>query len=356
MKTPSRKVSLTIAVACLAGAIMGSWRCGAAPTPARETNSPIPEVRANGGVHSITLPHFEPEMPAAAGREAFLAVCDSCHSPRYVVMQPPFSQHQWEATVDKMAKVYGAQMDDDQRRAIIDYLASTHGPDAKPNAAAVSGNDDSDFLSAPRVPTPVEKFPPITASSNTAELASSVSRGADLFKQDCAACHGAEGRGDGVIAPVLLPKPANLFAIRFSLERLSQVLWNGVRGTTMPSWRGLPPGDLRALAEYVQTLHPPADSTTPEPAPSEHARNLFTQNCAACHGLSGDGKGAAAATLMPPPASFKLNQPDFDLILKVLREGIPGTAMPAGPAQLSESDRAALAGFVRSIYEPAKAN
>jgi cytochrome c oxidase cbb3-type subunit 2/cytochrome c oxidase cbb3-type subunit I/II len=37
--------------------------------------------------------------------------------------------------------------------------------------------------------------------------------------------------------------------------------------------------------------------------------------------------------------------------LKVLRDGIPGTAMPSWKDQISESDREALAAFVRSLYE-----
>jgi mono/diheme cytochrome c family protein len=44
-------------------------------------------------------------------------------------------------------------------------------------------------------------------------------------------------------------------------------------------------------------------------------------------------------------------QPDADLILQLLRDGIPGTAMPSWKEQLPESDRAAIADFVRSLYE-----
>ena len=44
-------------------------------------------------------------------------------------------------------------------------------------------------------------------------------------------------------------------------------------------------------------------------------------------------------------------QPDFDYIRKVLRDGIPGTSMPVWKDQLSESDNAAVAAYVRSRYE-----
>ena len=89
--------------------------------------SPSDGPNATASVRSITLPHFEPELPTAPGRDEYLLVCVSCHSPRYVMMQPFFPQRQWEETVDKMAKVYGAQMDQDQRGSIVQYLVATHG-------------------------------------------------------------------------------------------------------------------------------------------------------------------------------------------------------------------------------------
>ena len=122
----------------------------------------------------------------------------------------------------------------------------------------------------------------------------------------------------------------------------------------MPSWRNLSEPDLNALAAFVLTLHKPANAMRTTPESSDRGRALFLQNCSPCHGLLGDGKSAIAATLTPPPANFHLKQPDFDHVMQVLQDGIPGTAMPTWRDQLSESDRAALAGFVRSLYAPTK--
>ena len=85
------------------------------------TNAPASEARQLNRVRSITLPHFEPDLPVAPGRDEYMVVCVSCHSPRYVTMQPLFPQRQWEETVDKMVKVYGAQMDQEQRQSIIGF-------------------------------------------------------------------------------------------------------------------------------------------------------------------------------------------------------------------------------------------
>ena len=313
------------------------------------TNAPASEAHQINRVRSITLPHFEPDLPVAPGRDEFMVVCVSCHSPRYVTMQPAFPQRQWEETVDKMVKVYGAQMDQEQRRSIIGYLVTIHGPNAMIQGAPAR-DEESDSISPAQLPPRSETTPLFKLAVNAPEHAKEVNRGADLFKQDCAACHGTAGRGDGLVGQVLLRKPKDLAAARFSLPLLSQVLWNGKRGTAMPSWRALPQDDLTALAAYVQTLHQPAKVAPVSPEALQHGNQIFLQNCAPCHGVSGDGKGAAATALIPEPASFKLKQPDFDYILQVLSDGIAGTAMPAWKNQISESDRRALADFVRSCF------
>jgi len=319
--------------------------CSDAASASGSTNatSHLPSVR------SITLPHFEPDLPVAPGRDEFMVVCVSCHSPRYVTMQPRFPQRQWEETVDKMVKVYGAQMDQEQRQSIVGYLVTIHGPNAAPEG---SGAHDDDFDSTPPAKSrpPPETAPLLEPASQGADRTNQVSRGAELFKQNCAACHGTDGHGDGWVAHVLLRKPKDLSATRFSLQLLSQALWNGKRGTAMSSWRALPRSDLTALAAYVQILHPPSLPETVSAEVLKQGSQVFLQNCAPCHGASGDGKGSAAASLIPEPANFRLKQPDFDYILQVVSEGIPGTAMPAWNKQISEYDRRAVAHFVRSLF------
>ena len=58
------------------------------------------------------------------GMEEFIAHCQSCHTARYVFMQPKLSRAAWEKTVDKMIKVYGAEIDSATSVKIIDYLLS----------------------------------------------------------------------------------------------------------------------------------------------------------------------------------------------------------------------------------------
>jgi len=67
---------------------------------------------------------------------------------------------------------------------------------------------------------------------------------------------------------------------------------------------------------------------------------LYRKHCLACHGLSGDGAGANAADLDPYPRDFRKGvfkytstagdaKPLREDLLRTLRNGIPGTAMPS---------------------------
>jgi cytochrome c5 len=88
------------------------------------------------GVRSVpAYPVVWPEMPAGPNKDVYLANCVTCHSQRYVLMQPPFSRKVWQAEVEKMKKTYGATtMDDKVIPQIVDYLMAVRGaaPAASP--------------------------------------------------------------------------------------------------------------------------------------------------------------------------------------------------------------------------------
>ena len=193
--------------------------------------------------------------------------------------------------------------------------------------------------------------PVLHPASDPDDLQEEVSRGGALFAANCASCHGSVGVGDGQASASLLPKPANLTAARFSDERLSSVLWNGVAGSSMPPWRQLPTEDLRALVAYIQSLHVPSALSSTQGATSlNEGESLFAANCASCHGARGAGNGPVAGALAPQPTNFHLKKPDWERVLEVLANGLPGTAMPPWKSQLSVDQRYALAEFVRSLY------
>ena len=85
-----------------------------------------------------------------------------------------------------------------------------------------------------------------------------IARATSLYAQQCAACHGAAGQGDGPAAVSLNPPPISFTdaerAARRSLFALYQVISQGVQGTSMTSFSALSENDRWALAFYVGSL------------------------------------------------------------------------------------------------------
>ena len=78
--------------------------------------------------------------------------------------------------------------------------------------------------------------------------------GRKLFQQNCAACHGAEGRGDGVAGKALSPPPSNLqWTSAMPMSNDQFLYWSVAEGgakykTAMPSFKStLKPNEIWAI-------------------------------------------------------------------------------------------------------------
>lgn len=68
------------------------------------------------------------ELKDAPGRALVEAHCVACHSLDYIQMNSPFLDRKgWEASVNKMIKVMGAPVKEDDAKAIVDYLQAAYG-------------------------------------------------------------------------------------------------------------------------------------------------------------------------------------------------------------------------------------
>ncbi|MDU9404186.1 cbb3-type cytochrome c oxidase subunit II [Pseudomonas sp. zfem004] len=208
----------------------------------------------------------------------------------------------------------------------------------------------SPIAATPQLDGPV---PGLVMPQNSRDLALALRRGPAAYALNCASCHGAQGAGDGPAAASLLPRPANLRDAAFTTERLADVLWNGRPATSMPAWRDLDSSTLAALAVYVQSLHVPKIAPA---APAEVAlgKSLFESNCASCHGIGGKGDGPAARGLSPRPTNFQAKQGNPDYLLNILRNGVPGTAMPPWKLMFSDEQQSAVVAYLRSLYQPSE--
>ncbi|WBY04046.1 cytochrome c/FTR1 family iron permease [Ramlibacter tataouinensis] len=90
-----------------------------------------------------------------------------------------------------------------------------------------------------------------------------LARAATLFRQQCASCHGAQGRGDGPAAKGMDPPASNFHDEARMRQRSPYGLYNtvtlGVGGTPMRAFGELSDADRWALAFFVAGLrHPPS--------------------------------------------------------------------------------------------------
>jgi cytochrome c oxidase cbb3-type subunit I/II len=189
-----------------------------------------------------------------------------------------------------------------------------------------------------------------TSSMAVGEAERFARRGEEVFARDCVGCHGREGKGDGPAATALTPIPRNFSTAKFSDLRLSESLWNGVRGSSMPPWNDLATGDLRGLVAYLGTIASPERPPTLSEAEKMKAQSLFAKQCAVCHGTDGSGNGPSALILFPRPTNFHELRPTTAQAETALAEGIRGTAMPRWGGKLMSDEQKLMARYVRTFF------
>ncbi|MCE3222902.1 MAG: putative Cytochrome c [Nitrospira sp.] len=96
-------------------------------------------------------------------------------------------------------------------------------------------------------------------------------RGQSIYRQHCMDCHGASGRGDGIKAPFLSPRPGNLISAATSAKtdkELLRTIAQGKSHTAMPAWQEvLSTEEQLAVLQYIRSLvrftRPPAPLVGP---------------------------------------------------------------------------------------------
>jgi cbb3-type cytochrome oxidase cytochrome c subunit/cytochrome c553 len=177
-----------------------------------------------------------------------------------------------------------------------------------------------------------------------------LARGRELYRHDCASCHGARGDGEGRGAASLHPRPTNLAGHQYTMARLSKVMWNGIAGTSMQAWRDLSAADRAALAAAVREFYKPQTEPALPADILELGAKVYSANCAQCHGEKGDGDGSAAGELSVPPSDFRGARPTVAESLRALRNGVEGTRMAPWTQRLTEAELSAVAYYVRGFY------
>ena len=88
--------------------------------------------QSDGATYSVAAyPLYTPELAPGPGRDEVQSYCSTCHSTRYITMQPPLPPETWTAEVNKMVKVMGQPIPDDVQPVIIKYLQTHYTPETR---------------------------------------------------------------------------------------------------------------------------------------------------------------------------------------------------------------------------------
>jgi cbb3-type cytochrome c oxidase subunit III len=200
--------------------------------------------------------------------------------------------------------------------------------------------------------------PAVSADQVAAARAPEALSGEALFAAKCATCHQPSGQGTAVFPPLA----ANPVVTASDPNAMIAVIVNGrtgplnVNGKTfngqMPTWKGqLSNSDIASVATYVRSAWGNNASGVTEdqvaaagsPVSAQVGAGVFAKNCAACHGANGQG-GIGPALAENP----HVNIANPTAMLTTILQG--RNVMPSWRGQLSASDIASVATFIRSSW------
>jgi mono/diheme cytochrome c family protein len=132
--------------------------------------------------------------------------------------------------------------------------------------APVMVRDSSAFASDIPVQTPAV-LPPVDIMAVSVPGDSILTKGREVFKANCASCHGENGMGDGPAGLALKPRPRNFHSQEGwtngpKISQIYKTLEEGIVRNGMASYNYMPPADRIALAHVVRSYMtgPPLDS------------------------------------------------------------------------------------------------
>ncbi|MBW4436511.1 MAG: c-type cytochrome [Pleurocapsa minor GSE-CHR-MK-17-07R] len=181
-----------------------------------------------------------------------------------------------------------------------------------------------------------------------------IALGAEIFAARCTDCHGINGAGDGPLVASGQVQNAGNFTDPASPRGQRPTEWfatvtNGRIENLMPPWaNALTEAERWAVSYYTYTMH-----YTPEQLAL--GRDVYTRECAACHGDTGLGDGPDAQFVRDGVPSL-LDQEAMALlsdrvIYNYINEGAgdPVNGMPAYADTLTEEERWAAAAYARAL-------
>lgn len=179
-----------------------------------------------------------------SGPDVWAANCGSCHRSRSL---DTYTAPQWNAIATHMGLV--ARLTPDETRAVREFLVGS----ARAQQSAATMRD--------LIVLPLAAREPGGGAQELRRRAPAVNpgptSGRDVFRSYCAACHGAEGRGNGPAAAAMSPRPVDLTNPNqrqaTTDSAVAEVVQNGRRG--MPAFgRMLSRAQMDSVVAYLKTI------------------------------------------------------------------------------------------------------
>jgi ubiquinol-cytochrome c reductase cytochrome c subunit len=167
--------------------------------------------------------------------------------------------------------------------------------------------------------------------------------GATLYTTNCSSCHGQFGQGSNV-APPLIGRSAADIHLMLDTGRMPAAAPNVNEIHQTPRFTE---AQIAELVSYVESFSPqPQVSSLPRIKPGNilAGRKLFAENCAQCHGATGDGASVGYQDVAPSLAGTTLFQ-----IGEATRAG-PGVMPRFGRDVLSDQDVSDIAHYVNFVH------
>jgi mono/diheme cytochrome c family protein len=211
-------------------------------------------------------------------------------------------------------------------------------------------------------------------------------QGRDVYRDDCAVCHGVNGDGAGIAAHLFHVQPRDfrrgLFKFRSTPSGslptdgdLLRTVTEGLRWTAMAGRRELSKDQRMAVVQYIKTFSPrfatesPAQPITVPPAPPrsdallEQGKRLYGDaECGKCHGERGIGNGPSAEgqkddwgwPTWPSDLTWRplKRGSSPDEIYLTIATGLTGTPMPSYGDALESQELWALVYYLDSLVPP----
>ncbi len=169
-----------------------------------------------------------------------------------------------------------------------------------------------------------------------------VAAGRVLFLAHCSSCHGAQGAGTSN-GPSIVEAGAAAASFQLRTGRMPLAVSGQLPVRHPPAF---PPEQIRQLTAFVASLDQGPPIPTLLPGNLSNGQQLYSINCAQCHGAAGAGGALGYGDIVP-----SLHHASRLDVAEAARTG-PGPMPVFGPQALSDQQLSDIATYVEYLHHP----